>query len=72
MEVLRNRLESMEEVDRQVCITFDEMEITSGYSYSPHLKRIFNIMAGKKKVQVAQVVKIIISTTINIKNSNSS
>ena len=60
MEVLRNRLESMEEVDREVCLSFDEMEITSGYSYSPQLKRIFHIMAGKKKVQVVQVVKIII------------
>ena len=60
MEVLRNRLDSMEEVDREVCITFDEMEITSGYSYSPQLKRIFHVLGGKKKVQVAQVIKIII------------
>lgn len=52
-ELLRLRMQTLEEVDRNVSLCFDEMSCHRGMSYSPHLDQIFPEDCTK-----AQVVEV--------------
>ena len=52
-ELLKLRMETFEDLDRNVSLSFDEMSCHRGMSYSPHLDQIFS--ADCTKAQVVEV-----------------
>ena len=55
-ELLKLRLDSFDEIDKNLSLSFDEMSVSSKASYNIHLRQTFPANCGK--VQVAQLRKL--------------